>query len=431
MSKDISVWKQAYAGGNMGERHADIPSDDILIGALCNERVGSHSCADRVLVFSSHYDASVEISFIRPTRHNPENICLAVVDDARITALAESGLDALFRLMRPTHVVFCRYWGEHYDLILSLAEAHDSAILSFLDDNLLEVPIETGQSTYAHFQDAARREVIARTISEADLFVPSTPLLAVAMKPYRSGPMAEWPIYRSVESSEFEPRLPRRLTPTVGYMGSGSHITDVETILPALIALLEKRPEVRVEFFGTIKPPAALNIFGDRVSARTKADSYGDFISRLKRLGWWVGLAPLTESSFNKTKASTKWVEYTLAGIATLATSSDVYGKPHDAGALQLSSIDDYLAAMEALLDDAAKRETLLETSRSFLLDAYNLSDHFQSLKQVLKQASELSAPRIEALRQARAEEALIQPMQSREDLGENDMNTEDAAVSS
>lgn len=421
MNTESAIWKQAYAGGNIDRPRADTPRDDLLTGALCSAFVGSQTSATRVLVFSSHYDASVEISFVRPARHNPEDICLAVVDDARITALTDSGLATLFRLMRPTHVVFCRYWGEHYDLILSLAEAEDSAILSFLDDNLLEVPIETGQSTYAHFQDATHREVIARTIAEADLFVPSTPLLAAAMQTYRQGTMAEWPIYRSVENSEFEPRLPRRMMPTIGYMGSGSHITDVETILPALIALLEKRPEVRLEFFGTIKPPAALSIFGDRVSARVKADSYGDFIDRLKRLGWWVGLAPLTASAFNKTKASTKWAEYTLAGIATLATSSDVYGKPHDAGALQLASAEDYLDAIEALLDDAAKRESLIEASRNLLLNAYNLSDHNQALKQTLKQASELAAPRIDALRQARAEES----------QNTNDMNTEDTAVNS
>jgi hypothetical protein len=209
------------------------------------------------------------------------------------------------------------------------------------------------------------------------------------------------------------------MTPTIGYMGSGSHITDVETILPVLIALLEKRPDVRLEFFGTIKPPAELAIFGDRVSARVKADSYGDFIDRLKRLGWWVGLAPLTGSDFNKTKASTKWVEYTLAGIATLATSSDVYGKPHKAGALQLKPAEDYLAAMEALLDDAAQRESLIDASRNLLLDAYNLSDHNLALKQALEQATSLAAPRIEAARLAYVEES----------QNADDINTEDTAV--
>jgi glycosyltransferase involved in cell wall biosynthesis len=395
MTNPFPLWKQAYAGGRTDPVSETIATEDLLLGTLSIEWVGSQSSDTRILVFSSHYDASVEISFIRPARFYPDGICLAVVDEARLKTLAESGLETLFSLMRPTHVIFCRYWGEHYEQITAFARRHGTATLSFLDDNLLEVPVETGQSTYAHFEDAARRAVILRTIEDVDLFVPSTPLLADVMHKYRKGAVAEWSIYRSVTPDEFTVKLPRRAAPTVGYMGSGSHITDVEVILPALLKLLNKRPDVRLEFFGTIKPPAALNTFGDRVVGHGKADSYGDFIVRLQKLGWWVGLAPLTNSPFNKTKASTKWVEYTAAGIATIATSADVYGAPASKGALVLSSPDEYLAAIEALLDDSTRRAALVDASRTLLANAYSVAAHSQNLRQALEQATELAAHRI------------------------------------
>ena len=399
MTYENITWKQAYTGGNTGGHNTVTEeSEDVLIRSLCIEFIGTRTHKDRVLVFGNHYDASVEISFIRPARAYSADICLALLDDARINLLGEEGLATLFDLLKPTHVVFCRYWGAQYDLIRQLAQVHKAATLGTLDDNLLEVPIETGPSTYAYFQDEARRAAIRATLRDVDLFVPSTPNLASAMRPYRSGPIAEWPLFCSVDAQELSTPLPRRSTPTIGYMASASHAADLDALVPALQTLLEKRPTLKIEFFGTIKPPAELGMFEGRIITYDKAGTYSDFIHRLKKLGWWIGLAPLADSAFNKTKTNTKWIEYTLAGIATLVTSTEVYGVPVQHNACRLASIDNFLPVLEEMLDNANLREDLLNTSRTLLKSTYSLSSHFEQLKATLERATVLAATRMETM---------------------------------
>jgi|GEM_PF-1300480 len=398
MTHENSIWKQAYIGGNaVGLNSVTEDNEDVFIRSLCIEFIGSRTHEDRVLVFGNYYDASVEISFIRPARANATDICLGLLDDARINLLGEQGLTTLFDLLKPTHVVFCRYWGAQYDFIRQLAQAHRAAMLGTLDDNLLEVPIETGPSTYAYFQDETRRAAIRATLRDVDLFVPSTPHLATAMRPYRSGPVADWPLFCSVNAQELPVPLPRRSTPTIGYMASASHAADLDALIPALKILLEKRPTLSIEFFGTIKPPAELEMFEGRIITYEKADTYSDFIHRLKKMGWWVGLAPLAPSAFNKTKTNTKWIEYTLAGIATLVTSTDVYGAPVEHNACRLASADNFLPVLEEMLDSADLREDLLIASRTLLKNAYSLSSHYEQLKATLKRATILAAARMEA----------------------------------
>src|SRR5947209_2858188 len=60
-------------------------------------------------------------------------------------------------------------------------------------------------------------------------------------------------------------------------------------------------------------------------------------MSSLRSLGWWVGLAPLEDNSFNRCKADTKWVEYSAAGIPVVASDLPVYHGAAAGGAAVLA----------------------------------------------------------------------------------------------
>lgn len=393
----MKTWKPNFVGSNPIKSRRTGKLNDVLLQALASEVTGKTSSPRRVIVFSSNLDATVEISFVAPARFGRNEICLAVVDDARARFLKKSGLEALFQVMSPTHIILCRYWGTQLSDIMQLAQDYGAATLSFLDDNLLGVPIETGNNVFSFFQDKERRNIIERTIKDVDLFVPSTPFLSEDLSVYRPGPITHWGIYRSADPAEFlndgflNPRS------VIGYMASESHAADLEGYIPALVKLLESRPEIRMEFFGTIRPPEALKVFGSRIIVRNKANSYADFMQRLKRLRWAIGIAPLADIPFNRTKACTKWVEYTLAGIPTLATSRDVYGRAADYGAVAMASPDTFLDALVTMLDDQDLCNRLLAASRELMAAEYRLDSHFMELKRVLGQATEISTLRLMA----------------------------------
>ncbi|MFT4089793.1 MAG: hypothetical protein QM645_03600 [Asticcacaulis sp.] len=389
---DVPTWKQGYEGGAYARKNKAKSQGRGLIQALSTEYVGNADSSTRILIFSSNYDASVEISFLRPVRFSPQDFCAALLDDAQINRLETDGLNVVFDLFKPTHVIFCRYWGNYFEQAMELARAVGAATLSFLDDNLLAVPPETGKATFEFFQDKARQRIIADSIGKTDLFIPSTPMLAEVMKTYRKGPMAEWPLYRTVAQSEVGDVPQSRSYPTIGYMASSSHIGDITAHLPALMSLMEDRADLHIEFFGTILPLPQLSVFGNRVVSHAKANSYDDFMARLHKMGWWVGLAPLKANDYNKTKACTKWVEYSLAGIPTLVQSPDVYSEAVKADACVLARPEAFLSAIEGLLDDAGRRKKLVDTSHKLIVSHFNMNAHVNQLREALVFARSLSA---------------------------------------
>ncbi|TWF57150.1 glycosyltransferase family 4 protein [Neorhizobium alkalisoli] len=391
----MNTWKPDFVGGNPIRTNSSGELNDILLRAMVPELSGRTAAETRVLVFSSNVDATVEISFLAPARSAPEGICLAVIDDARMRSLGSRGLEALFGAMAPTHVVFCRYWGGNFSAIVDLAKSVSAATLTFLDDNLLSVPPETGTNVYAFFQDKRRRQVLEQTIRDVDLFVPSTPALSEDLSVYRTGEVADWGIYRSADPAEFRQGDLPEPRPVIGYMASESHAADLESYVPALVKLLATRPELRMEFFGTIRPPEALGVFGNRVVTRGKANSYADFMRRLKRLRWMVGLAPLADTPFNRTKACTKWVEYTLADIPTIANSQAVYGRAADRGAIAMASSETFFESLTAIIDDRDLRNSLLTASRELISSDYRLDSHLSQLKQTLEQATRILGERL------------------------------------
>ena len=56
-----------------------------------------------------------------------------------------------------------------------------------------------------------------------------------------------------------------------------------------------------------------------------KVHNYDEFQSVLSTLGWWVGLAPLSQNQFNLCKSNTKFVEYIQAGIPVIASNYGPY----------------------------------------------------------------------------------------------------------
>ena len=72
-------------------------------------------------------------------------------------------------------------------------------------------------------------------------------------------------------------------------------------------------------------PENFLSKYPGRCSTVAKVHNYDEFQSVLSGLGWWVGLAPLTENQFNYCKSNTKFVEYIQAGIPVIASNYGPY----------------------------------------------------------------------------------------------------------
>ena len=146
----------------------------------------------------------------------------------------------------------------------------------------------------------------------------------------------------------------------IGITAAGEHEPDLRKLRfgAMLDQLLERRDGVRVVAIGAdlklrshrytyVRPVEIL----DLIPAECEFD---------------IALAPLRDTAFNRARSNIKLKEYGAAGAMWLASPVGPYiGMGEEQGGLLVED-DDWLATLEALLDDDARRRTLAEHARSW-----------------------------------------------------------------
>ncbi|MCM3661052.1 glycosyltransferase [Georgenia satyanarayanai] len=198
------------------------------------------------------------------------------------------------------------------------------------------------------------------TMERADLYIGSTRMLCeqatdVAGLPARH--VANGVGALLAQASDDALQRPRTSGPLrIGYFsGTTTHDADWALVEPAVLEVLEARPDVELWLGGHLRPTAALA----RVSHRVR---------RLPFVPWYelplllrdvdVCLAPLTSSRFNEAKSAIKWLEAALVETPVVATATEPFRDAVDDGrtGYLAESREDWVRALGALLDDPVLR---------------------------------------------------------------------------
>jgi hypothetical protein len=336
----------------------------------------------RILFIANSRLATLQISFLDPLQPLiddgqlqchvlTEEDLKGVFQDAACAA-AEAETVAVCDAFRPDIIVFCRYSGPHAEALAAWAKRHGIPIVFHIDDNLLKVPAELGEAKYRFHNHPSRTGAIRLLLNKANLVYCSTPELARQLQPEaESQQFYAGQIYCASDSMR-GPRDDACLT--FGYMGT-DHRSDFEVASKAVGRVLSELPKARFEIFGSTPLPRELQQFSDRIQLHKPVASYSAFRQYLNSLDWAVGLCTLQPTRFNLAKADTKWVEYTAAGMAVVASRGPVYERAcaDDCGRLA----DDeaaWFASIRSLLLDASARQALVQNAQIKLADRYSPS---------------------------------------------------------
>lgn len=349
----------------------------------------------KVVIVCDSLGATQTISFSRPLE--PEitagRVALHMVPCSTPSEAEEA--EALIRQMGPNVVVFSRCTSDAVRGLIASAHAVDAAVVVHLDDDLLAVPAELGSSKHAHYTDPARMAALRLTLDKSDLIYASTNPLADRLRQHGvRTPITAGDIYCPAGKAPARGRLPST-GPVIGYMATGGHGADLELVLPAIKRLLSDIPTLRFETLGTIRPPEALRVFGARAAHYPGLANYEDFMERLNDLGWWIGIAPLADTPFNRCKADTKWVEYSTCGIPTIASDLPVYHRAcaSGAGALATTAME-WEQRIRTLLSDRSARGKMAALAADRLEQDYKLSILTAQILKILNQAMRRSSNR-------------------------------------
>jgi len=253
----------------------------------------------------------------------------------------------------------------------------------------LAVPASLGKSKYDHYNHPDRLNALRANIEACDLLYTSTPALADRFAEHGiTIPIIAGDVYCSVSPEEIGALIPPANGPVIGYMGTGGHSADLAMIMPAICRVMDAIPDLQFELLGSIAMPSGLDRYGHRIRKLPPIADYADFIPTLRSIGWWVGLAPLEDNIFNRCKADTKWVEYSLAGIATITSNLPVYQRALDnRSAIAADSTNDWASAMTLLLDNPRLRLNMIARAQRQLHDHYSHASLREQLLRIFDHA--------------------------------------------
>lgn len=214
-----------------------------------------------------------------------------------------------------------------YKKIINLSRMRNKKVFLHLDDFLFDVPKSVGLEKWKYYHSNLMLDSLHETSTLVDGIICSTPRLSQAINDILPKLKTfTCPVYKT-----FTPPTRKigansqRPYPVIGYMGTSSHGDDLDLICPVIDQLMARNKLLVFETFGIELPVILADKYANRCVTLDKVNNYAEFQAALSSRGWWLGLAPLVEGTFNYCKANTKLLEYIQAGIPVLASDFGPY----------------------------------------------------------------------------------------------------------
>lgn len=216
------------------------------------------------------------------------------------------------RLLRP----IVELLASHPELLGGRAVVYDT------DDDVLDYPEWTGLG----FAAGRERDLILRILAMADLVTAATPVLAERLRPHTRAAVRV--VRNAVDPAWYDNAPDAGLAgePRVLYHGTPVRLRDYELARPAVDTVAAAFPGLRRVWLGAAHEPRVAACMDE---VRPWVDGLAAFGGALAAARPDIGLAPLLDEPFNRAKSELHWLEYSMTGAATVATSFGPAG-PYD-----------------------------------------------------------------------------------------------------
>ncbi len=264
-------------------------------------------------------------------------------------------------------VVFCRNVRSDRIELLRAAIAAGIPVLYDLDDNFFEISPDSDVGR--GFAQPKQLAMLTEYLSTASLVrVYSQPLLA-RVRPLNS----RVEIVASAVDLQYVRRPAKSPGGPVKLIYATSRLDDSlgQIFLPALRRLTdEEGPRIEAHFWGP-RPPAEL----PTVRHHALVHDYDRFLRRFSAAGFEIGLAPLADDVFHRSKTNTKFREYGACGIAGIYSDVAVYSdcvRHGETGLLVANDSEAWYRALRQLVDDAHLRKRIQGQARADVEEHYS-----------------------------------------------------------
>lgn len=170
-----------------------------------------------------------------------------------------------------------------------------------------------------------------------------------------------------------------------------SRVNDelAEIFVDAMHVLLKKYDN-KIELHLWSNVPGPLRGF-DNVIKHKPVHDYEKFIRAFYKLGFDIGLAPLRDSIFHRSKTNNKYREYSGCGVAGVYSAIDVYTdcvQHRKNGMIAENTPESWTECIEALIEDRGLRASIAEAGALSIANRYSFESNLSTWRQQLTQVT-------------------------------------------
>jgi glycosyltransferase involved in cell wall biosynthesis len=269
-------------------------------------------------------------------------------------------------------VVFCRNTEPGYRHLLNEALGRGRPVIYDIDDSFWDIPKSTDPDLARYHLQPSRLRQLEVYIQYASLVRVYSPLLKAKVSRFNQSAR----IYRSsfdfAQVPELKPIPSGKKKIGIVYATSRTVDDQYRVFLPALEDFLNRHHAgVEMTVWGC-NPSELLTLPG--VTAKRLVSKYDDFLREFSRSGFQIGLAPLQDNEFNRSKNNTKFRDYGACGIAGIYSNVDAYSSSivdGEEGLLVRNTKEAWRDALERLVFDSALQEKIRLNARKKVFNDY------------------------------------------------------------
>jgi len=155
---------------------------------------------------------------------------------------------------------------------------------------------------------------------------------------------------------------------------SGSHYEDIKEIEPVLIEIMVRYPNVKLYVMNSYKDDILQKLPRANRKQLIWQDwcELNDWPRMNKKLAFDIGLAPLNDTDFGRSKSNLRWMEYAAQGIPIIASDTLPY---QNTESILCNSKSEWFDALVDLIEHPDKREELGKKAYDKCKQEFNMAD--------------------------------------------------------
>ncbi|KKO54766.1 glycosyltransferase [Paenibacillus sp. DMB20] len=256
--------------------------------------------------------------------------------------------------------------ADSYELnIVNECKKAGKLIIYYLDDDLLNIPLNAASSEY--FNSELVKNNIVSIIGQCDYLLTNNVRIKEKYQKYvqKGAYIIKAPalLLKSIKPKETSGISKPVIK--IGFSGGTDHKANLETLLKYPLYQLKSKYGDKIEFeFMGAKPD-----FGGDFEYRyiPYQSEYDNYISQMSKIDWDIGVAPLPDSDFHACKYYNKFLEYGAINAAGIYSDVDPYKqiiRNEINGLLVENTEDSWIAGLSTLIENEELRLKVSSSAR-------------------------------------------------------------------